>query len=450
MLPLAQIVKGMGADVAGSDRSFDQGRTPEKFAWLEKRGFALFPQDGSGITSADQVLVASAAIEDTVPEVAKAKELGCKRLTRAELLSQLFNRAQTSLAVGGTSGKSTTTAMLGWIMERSGRKPTIMNGAVMKNFAESDNPFASAIVGKGDVFVSEVDESDGSIALYNPTVAVLLNISLDHKSMEELRTLFGAFLQRAQTVVVNLDDDDAEHLARQCKSVVSFAIDNSRATIGIEPGTIRDRADGIDALLVDRREDVGHSLRLPMPGRHNLENALAAIAAAVAAGVNVHDAAMALSTFKGLARRFDVIGTSESGVTVIDDFGHNPEKARATLRTLKAQQGRVIAFFQPHGYGPLKQMGRELAQTFAKELGPDDITIMCAPVYFGGTVDRSEGSERIVQLINEAGGNAEYYETREQCGDRIVELAQSGDRVAVMGARDDTLTVFAQGLLERV
>ena len=450
MLPLAQIVKGMGADVAGSDRSFDQGRTPEKFAWLEKRGFALFPQDGSGITSADQVLVASAAIEDTVPEVAKAKELGCKRLTRAELLSQLFNRAQTSLAVGGTSGKSTTTAMLGWIMERSGRKPTIMNGAVMKNFAESDNPFASAIVGKGDVFVSEVDESDGSIALYGPTVAVLLNISLDHKSMEELRTLFGAFLQRAQTVVVNLDDDDAEHLARQCKSVVSFAIDNSRATIGIEPGTIRDRADGIDALLVDRREDVGHSLRLPMPGRHNLENALAAIAAAVAAGVNVHDAAMALSTFKGLARRFDVIGTSESGVTVIDDFGHNPEKARATLRTLKAQQGRVIAFFQPHGYGPLKQMGRELAQTFAKELGPDDITIMCAPVYFGGTVDRSEGSERIVQLINEAGGNAEYYETREQCGDRIVELAQSGDRVAVMGARDDTLTVFAQGLLERV
>ncbi|MWV28252.1 glutamate ligase domain-containing protein [Aurantiacibacter rhizosphaerae] len=450
MLPLAQIVKGLGAEVGGSDRSRDQGRTSEKFDWLESHGFQLFPQDGSGLHSGEQVLVASAAIEDTVPEIARAKALGCPRVTRAELLSRLFNAAPVSLAIGGTSGKSTTTAMLGWIIECAGRKPTIMNGAVMKNFTGPANPFASAAVGKGGVFVSEVDESDGSIALYNPTVAVLLNVSLDHKSMEELRQLFGDFLRRAQTAVVNLDDDDAEFLAEKCKSVISFAIDNPRATFGIEPGTIVESEDETDALLVDRRTDTGHSLRLPMPGRHNLENALAAIAAAVAAGVNVHDAAMALASFKGLARRFDVIGTSENGVTVIDDFGHNPEKARATLRTLKSQEGRVIAFFQPHGYGPLKQMGRELAQTFAQELGPDDITIMCAPVYFGGTVDRSVGSERIVELINDAGGNAEYHETREECGDRIAELAKSGDRVAVMGARDDTLTVFAQGLLKRV
>ncbi len=450
MLPLAQIVKGLGAEVAGSDRSRDQGRTPEKFDWLESHGFDLYPQDGSGLTSGEQVLVASAAIEDTVPEIARAKALDCPRVTRAQLLSRLFNAAPCSLAVGGTSGKSTTTAMLGWIMEQAGRDPTIMNGAVMKNFAGPANPFASAVVGSGDVFVSEVDESDGSIALYNPTVAVLLNISLDHKSMEELRQLFGDFLRRADTAVVNLDDDDAELLARKCKSVMSFAIDNPEATFGIEPGTIIESENETDALLVDRRDDVGHSLRLPMPGRHNLENALAAIAAAVAAGVKVHDAAMALASFEGLARRFDVIGTSENGVTVIDDFGHNPEKARATLRTLKSQEGRVIAFFQPHGYGPLKQMGTELAQTFAKELGPDDITILCAPVYFGGTVDRSVGSERIVQLIKDAGGNAEYHETREQCGDRIAEIARAGDRVAVMGARDDTLTVFAQGLLERV
>ena len=454
MLPLAQIVKGLGADVGGSDRSRDQGRTTEKFDWLESRGFRLFPQDGSGLNSGEQVLVASAAIENTVPEIVRAKALGCPRLTRAELLSRLFNAAPCSLAIGGTSGKSTTTAMLGWIMEYTGHKPTIMNGAVMKNFAGPANPFASAVVGSGNVFISEVDESDGSIALYDPTVAVLLNVSLDHKSMEELRLLFGDFLRRAKTAVVNLDDDDAKYLAGKCEKVISFAIDNPKATLGIEPGTIVESEDETDALLVDRRTDVGHSLRLPMPGRHNLENALAAISAAVAAGISVHDAAMALASFKGLARRFDVLGTSESGVTVIDDFGHNPEKARATLRTLKSQEGRVIAFFQPHGYGPLKQMGTELAQTFAQELGPHDITIMCAPVYFGGTVDRSVGSERIVQLINDAGGangvRAEYHETREQCGDRIVELARSGDRVAIMGARDDTLTVFAQGLLKRV
>jgi UDP-N-acetylmuramate--alanine ligase len=135
---------------------------------------------------------------------------------------------------------------------------------------------------------------------------------------------------------------------------------------------------------------------------------------------------------------------------VIDDFGHNPEKCAATLTTLKTQPGRVIAFFQPHGYGPLRQMGHELAETFARLLGPDDITILCDPVYFGGTVDRSEGSERIVGLIEAAGGKAEYIPAREDCTQRIVELARPGDRVVIMGARDDTLTLFARDLLARL
>src|SRR5690606_15301957 len=127
--------------------------------------------------------------------------------------------------------------------------------------------------------------------------------------------------------------------------------------------------------------------------------------------------------------------------------GHNPEKVRATLRTLKAHPGRVIAFFQPHGYGPLRQMGHELARTFADELGPEDVTILCDPVYFGGTVDRTVGSERIVALIEEAGGKAEHIPSRDTCGRRIAEIARPGDRIAVMGARDDTLTVFAKNLL---
>ena len=164
----------------------------------------------------------------------------------------------------------------------------------------------------------------------------------------------------------------------------------------------------------------------------------------------MHDATVALASFQGLARRFDVIGTSPSGITVIDDFGHNPDKCRATLRTLKAHPGRVIAFFQPHGYGPLKQMGHELARTFAAELGTEDVILMCDPVYFGGTVDRSEGSERIVGLIEQGGGRAEYISGREECGNRIVDLARSGDRVVVMGARDDTLTEFAKALLARL
>ena len=450
MLPLAQILKGMGAEVAGSDRSFDQGRTPEKFAALERQGFRLFPQDGSGITSGEQVLVASAAIEDTVPEVAKAKELGCERLTRAELLARLFNAAPHSIAVGGTSGKSTTTAMLGWIMEHAGRKPTIMNGAVMKNFVSEERPFASAVVGDGDLFVSEVDESDGSIALYEPSVALLLNVSLDHKSMEELRELFGDFLSRADRGVVNADDTEAFRLVAQAKAPLTFGVTNGCAALGIAEGSIAEGPTKQAALVTDARDGSEHALRLAMPGRHNLSNALAAIAAANAAGVPVADAVAALAQFKGLARRFDIVGTSENGVTVIDDFGHNPEKARATLRTLKQHDGRVIAFFQPHGYGPLRQMGDELAETFAEELGPDDIVLLSDPVYFGGTVDRSEGSERIVDLIARHGGKALHINTREGCGDYIVANARPGDRVVVMGARDDTLTEFAEDLLARL
>ena len=450
MLPLALILKGMGGEVAGSDRSRDQGRTPEKFAWLESIGFTLFPQDGSGVTSAAQVLVASAAVEEAVPEMVRARELACPRMSRAQLLARLFNAAPGRIAIGGTSGKSTVTGMAGWIMTTAGRDPTIMNGAVMKNFVRSDAPFASARVGSGGVFVSEVDESDGSIALYNPTVAALLNVSLDHKSMEELRALFGDFLARADVAAINLDDGEAAALAPRAKQVIGFAIDNPAAAIGVEPGSIIEGPTGLSATVVDRRDGATWPLNLAVPGRHNLANALAALAACDAAGVPLGDGVAALGSFAGLARRFDIVGTSPSGVTVIDDFGHNPDKVAATLRTLKAHPGRVIAFFQPHGYGPLRQMGDELAQTFARELGPDDLTILCDPVYFGGTVDQSEGSERIVHLIDAAGGRAEYVPARTDCAARIAAIAQPGDRIAVMGARDDTLTAFAKDLLARL
>lgn len=450
MLPLAQIAGGLGHPVAGSDRSRDQGRSPEKFAWMQANGFALFPQDGSGVTSPDQVLVASAAIEDTVPEVARAKELGCERLSRAELLSRLFNAADYSVAVGGTSGKSTVTGMIAWILAEAGHDPTVMNGAVMKNFVSPANPFASARIGSAGLFVSEVDESDGSIALYRPTIGVLLNVSLDHKSIEELRVLFGDYVAASGTAVINLDSPEAAHLARRAQAKVTFGINAKGADITVDPDSIEQSPLGISAAVIDNRSREVFPLILPMPGMHNLANALAAIAAASAAGIGVGHAAFSLSRFKGLARRFDVVGTSACGIPVIDDFGHNPEKCAATLRTLKATPGRVIAFFQPHGYGPLRQMGEELARTFARELGPDDLTIMCDPVYFGGTVDRSVGTERIVELINAAGGRAEHIPSREECGARIAALARAGDRITVMGARDDTLTEFAQSILARL
>ena len=164
-MPLSLIVRAEGHTVSGSDRSLDQGRIAAKFDWLTAQGIALFPQDGSGVTSADQIIVASAAVEATVPDMVQAAALGCPRLSRADLLAQLFNASGQGIAVGGTSGKSTVTGMIGWIFHALGKDPTVMNGAIMKNFATADAPFASALVGEGDAFISEVDESDGSIAL---------------------------------------------------------------------------------------------------------------------------------------------------------------------------------------------------------------------------------------------------------------------------------------------
>ncbi len=446
MLPLANIVRDAGATVAGSDRALDQGRLGAKFEWLQSLGIDLFAQDGSGLVSVDQILIASAAIEDSVPDVAKANALGCARMTRAELLADLFNSAPRSVAIGGTSGKSTVTGMIGWILTDAGLDPTIMNGAVMKNFVADDAPFASARVGQGNVFVSEVDESDGSIALFTPEVAVLNNVSLDHKSLEELRQLFGDFAKKAKTTVWNADDAETAALIKPLAlaGAISFGF---TAQADFRATDIVDLPLGSRFTLHAQGEI--HPVALIVPGRHNIANALAAIAAATALGVTVAQAVRGIERFNGLARRFDIVGTANN-ITAIDDFGHNPDKIAATLATLNAFPGRIIAFFQPHGYGPIRVMGAELADVFADMLSEDDHLILCDPVYFGGTVDKSIGSQSITDAVAKAGRNAEYIPTREDCGNRIVDLAQPGDRIVIMGARDDTLSVFAADILARL
>jgi UDP-N-acetylmuramate--alanine ligase len=145
----------------------------------------------------------------------------------------------------------------------------------------------------------------------------------------------------------------------------------------------------------------------------------------------------------------EVVGTAK-GVTVIDDFAHNPDKIAATLKTLHAFDGRLLILFQPHGFGPLRLMQREFIEGFAGLMRADDILLMPEPVYFGGTTDRSVGSEDIASGVRAAGRTAEALATREACGDRLIELARPGDRIIVMGARDDTLSDFAADLLKRI
>ena len=448
MLPLALILRGKGVTVAGSDRSLDQGRLGAKFEYLKAQGIALFPQDGSGITSADQVLVRSAAVEDTVGDVVVAKRVGAQDLKRPQLLAELFNAAPVRIGVAGTSGKSTTTGMIAWLLHRAGRDPTVMNGAVMKNFVTPDALFASALVGKGDAFVSEVDESDGSIARYEPTIAVVNNIALDHKSMEELRALFTGFVNKAEIAVLNLDSEETAALVMATKvRTRTYSLRSGLADLHCS--AIRLAPDGVsfDVLEKDTRESA--TVDLAVPGEHNVSNALAALSVARALGMPLGVAAAALKGFSGTKRRLEVVGKAKN-VTVIDDFGHNPDKITATLNTLHAFPGRLLIMFQPHGFGPLKLMKNEFIDCFARNMSDDDVLIMPDPVYFGGTVDRSVGSEQIVSGVRSRGLEAMAFAERGACGDKLIELAEPGDRIVVMGARDDTLAVFATELLARL
>jgi UDP-N-acetylmuramate--alanine ligase len=299
------------------------------------------------------------------------------------------------------------------------------------------------------VFVSEVDESDGSIALYRPSVAVLGNITLDHKSLDELRGLFFDFVGKARTAILNLDDEETRLLSDRVsrEKLVTFSFRNSAADL-IGANVVEEPL-AISFLATDRRSGEHAEIHLQVPGRHNAQNALAAIAAVQAAGVNLESAASALSGFTGLRRRFEVIG-SAAGVSVIDDFGHNPDKITATLRTLHAFPGRLLIFFQPHGFGPLKAMKDELIACFAEEMQGKDVLLLCDPVYLGGTVDRAVGSSDIVEGVRAAGREAEYIPARADCASRLVEVARPGDRIIIMGARDDTLSLFAEQVLSGI
>jgi UDP-N-acetylmuramate--alanine ligase len=448
MLPLAMIVQAGGASVEGSDRALDQGRTSDKFDFLRGRGVVLHRQDGSGVTRADQIVVATGAIEETVPDIQAARRVGAKIVSRAELLAELFNASPMGIGVAGTSGKSTTTGMIGWMLHALGRDPTVMNGAVMKNFVSPESPFASALVGKGEAFVSEVDESDGSIANYWPRIAVVNNVSLDHKSMEELRTLFSAFIAKAQTAVLNLDNEETAALAAGLPPEKRLTYSLVKAEADLLGGEISPGPGGV-AFSIHRKDAPKVALTLGVPGLHNVSNALAALGAVMAAGVPLEEAAKALEGFSGIRRRLEVVGRAD-GVTVIDDFAHNPDKIAATLATLHAFPGRLLVMFQPHGFGPLRLMRQSFIEGFAEGLSADDVLLMPEPVYFGGTTDRSVSSGDIVAGVKALGRHAMALPDRAACGDRLVELARPGDRIIVMGARDDTLSTFAMDVLERV
>lgn len=445
MLPLAAILQARGAHVSGSDRAFDQGQTPEKFEKIKAMGFVLYPQDGSGITEDCDVLVVSSAVENTIPDVYAAHQKGISIKKRADILSALFNDAECSIGISGTSGKTTVTGMIAYVLEEGGYGPDVVNGGEMVNFS-TDDGFGNYRVSKGDnaPFVAETDESDGSIALYTPTISVLNNIAQDHKSMEELESLFLDFIVKAkECAVLNIDNKRVANLIDHVPNALTYGIECKEADLAAYDLIFESQ--GVQCRVLDKSTQETYMLRLCVPGQHNVSNALAALCVAKAKGMSLNQAVEALGSFKGIRRRLEYIGTKED-VTIIDDFAHNPDKMKASLQTLKEFSGRLLIMFQPHGYAPLKMMQDKLIDTVSEYLDERDVFILTEPYYAGGTVDKDISSRTLVKEMQESGVNALFFENRVLIKNYFETSARKDDRVVIMGARDDTLSLFARDL----
>jgi UDP-N-acetylmuramate--alanine ligase len=435
MSALAQFQVMTGGKASGSDRAFDRGERATLRAQLERLGIEVLPQDGSGLGPDCAALVVSTAVEDQVPDVAAARALDIPIIHRSELLAH-FVAAYRSIAVTGTSGKSTVTAMTFAILSGAARDPSVIAGGDMPTLLAQGLP-GNAWAGRSDLLVVEADESDGSLVRYAPAVGVILNLQRDHKEMEEVAAMFATLRARTrETLVVG----DADNLDQFAGGAVRFGF-SSRADI---------RGEDVELGPASSRFRVGDTqFELPVPGAHNVANALAAIASCRVLGVAIEDMVRPLADFVGIGRRFQTVGKAR-GVEVIDDFAHNAEKIAAAIRTAKLRAKNVLAIYQPHGYGPTRFLRRDFVSTFSRELGPDDRLFMLEVFYAGGTATRDFSSADIVTEIAALGTNAEFAPSRDWLVKRVAQEVRPGDLVLVMGARDPSLSELARAILARI
>lgn len=440
MSALAQILRLKGYEVSGSDLYFDQGRDTDRKKALSDVGIKIFPQDGSGITDDVCKLYISSIIDDNNPDVKAAKAKNIPIEKRSDLLAEIFHQYSHNIAVGGTSGKSTTTAMIGYILNELGLKPCMINGGFLKNYPEQKG-MPNYIYNEGDICVIEADESDGSIRKYHPYIGLINNISHDHKPMETLIEYFEDFASHVQhALVVNYDCPYASKIKHH-KKTFSYSLKDSHAdifayNIDIIPNGVKYSIDG-------------KSFKLNILGRYNVANALAAISVCTLLGIDKFDAARALENFQGIRQRMEFIGTSASGVTVYCDFAHNPQKIEASLSTLKEYPGRLIVMYLSHTPFSARNTGEEDGAVFARTLSDDDILIMPEIFQHIPNPDEPISAADLIETAKKHGvKNAFFLETMENVRQFVLDNAKPGDRVVIMGAHDNSLPYFSEGLVK--
>lgn len=376
MSALATALVRLGEEVTGADRNLS---TPN-IAFLRSLGVKCFPDDGSGVDSATDEVIVSTAIEDDNPGLLRAKALGIPVTHRAKALARAL-ASRRLVAVVGTCGKSTVTAMLGHVLAECGLDPFCVNGANVPGWE------GAVRFGRGEFAVAEVDESDRSLVAFSPYAAIVTNASADHYSKEEMDEVFDAFIKNCEGPVVD-----------------------GRVSTG--------EAD-VSAL-----------------GRHNRNNAFLALEMAKALGCDEARARAALMTFKGVERRLQ-----PHGANVFDDYAHNPEKIRAMWTTLAERyEGGICVVWRPHGYAPLRKMMDALAAMFNATIRPQD-RLLLLPVYdAGGTTDRSVNSDELAAKV----ARCELVRGHDDAFGWITSHAGEFAAFATCGARDPELPALAK------
>lgn len=439
MSAIAQYLAGIHKRVSGSDRYFTPGQYNETKEKLEAEGIHCFLQNGEGITGETDLVVVSTAVEDTVPEVQKAKQLNIPILKRSEVLA-LIAASKRTIAVGGTSGKSTTSGMLFNILEKAGLQPGIISGAGLVSIIK-EGKIGNAKVGAGEWLVIEADESDGSIVQYHPEVGLLLNIDKDHQEIDELMNIFSVFKNNTTRLfVVN----QANHLSRQLSADVQqdFSIDETR-----EAGYVSKAFQQEGLSISFNIQQV--PFKIHAVGRHNMENALAATAVANQIGVDLETCAVALQAYEGIYRRHQVLG-NKNGVWLIDDYAHNPAKCAASIAACQYIAPKVIAWFQPHGYGPTRFLRHDFVKEIAAVLRPGDEIWMSEIFYAGGTAVKDISANDLVKDIRALEKNAFFVEDRNQFLATVRPHLTENCVLLLMGARDPGLETFGKQIWQQL
>jgi UDP-N-acetylmuramate--alanine ligase len=424
---IAGFMADKGHTISGSDRSFDINANHPLKKTFQSRGISIIPQDGKSLDDSFDFMVFSTAVEPDRPEVKRAKALGIPIKTRPEYLTEIAGSFKT-MAVSGTSGKSTASGLLAFLMERLGLSPNFMGGGRVKQFKTSSNQ-GNYLSGSSEYLIIEACESDGSIVNYTPEYSIILNLALDHHPVSETAKMFEALVKNTEKkVIVNADDKNLEKINGQ--NVITFSLQNSSHY----------KADEITYKQFSTEFSVQQTgFKLSLPGRYNLYNALSCIAILSEIGVSMKAIADMLPDFQGIDRRFSV-HLKEGKLLVIDDYAHNPHKILSLMETIRQSREHVCYIFQPHGFGPTRMMKKEYIETFIKYMRETDHLMLLPIFYAGGTASKDISSYDLAYEIGAGGRSVEVVEKR----DALLKMLHEYQTYVVFGARDESLSDFAE------